>query len=65
VSDATFINGGEGLRDSKLAPDHPSGRRYNCPGHVGLQHTWLDRDEIADGDEVWVTPAAAVAGVAR
>jgi hypothetical protein len=31
----------------QLAPGNPCGGRHNCPGHVGLQHTRLDRDEIA------------------
>ena len=40
--------GEEGLGDAQLAPGNSCGRRCHCPGHVGLQHTRLDRDEVAD-----------------
>jgi KaiC len=37
-----------GLSDSQLAPGNTYSSNCNCPGHVGLQHTRLDRDAIAD-----------------
>jgi KaiC len=33
-----------GLSDSQLAPGNTYSSNCNCPGHVGLQHTRLDRD---------------------
>lgn len=45
------------VRDAQLAPGHPCGRRCHCPGHVGLQHTRLDRDEIADDRRLAATAA--------